>query len=84
TAPSGPTLQTPALATDSSQPSPGRDSREAAHLQAFQAYAAHAQELALHQAHSAADPNTQRAAIADWLYWQHVAGLLDSALCNAS
>nr|VTP00784.1 ESX-1 secretion-associated protein EspK [Mycobacterium kansasii] len=58
--------------------------REAAHLQAFQAYAAHAQELALHQAHSAADPNTQRAAIADWLYWQHVAGLLDSALCNAS
>ncbi|WP_373202813.1 secretion protein EspK [Mycobacterium marinum] len=58
--------------------------REAAHLRAFQAYAAHAQELALHLAHCAADPDTARAAIADWLYWQHVAGLLGSALCNAA
>ncbi len=58
--------------------------REAAHLRAFQAYAAHAQEFALHLAHCAADPDTARAAIADWLYWQHVAGLLGSALCNAA
>ncbi|MDC8983997.1 secretion protein EspK [Mycobacterium marinum] len=58
--------------------------REAAHLRAFQAYAAHAQELALHLAHCAADPDTARAATADWLYWQHVAGLLGSALSTAA
>ncbi|WP_142272202.1 secretion protein EspK [Mycobacterium shinjukuense] len=58
--------------------------REVAHLRAFHAFAAHSQELALHQAHSAADPQAQRGAVADWLYWRHVAGLLDSALAGSS
>jgi hypothetical protein len=57
--------------------------REAPHLRAFHAYATHCRELALHQAYSAADPETQRPAVEDWLYWQYVAGLLDSALSDA-
>ncbi len=58
--------------------------REAAHLRAFRAYAAHSQEIALHQAHSATEPGVQRPAVADWLYWQYVSGLLDRALAAAS
>ncbi|QUR69436.1 secretion protein EspK [Mycobacterium spongiae] len=58
--------------------------REAAHLRAFRAYALHSQEIALHQAHLATEPEAQRAAVADWLYWRYVAGLLDSALSEAS
>lgn len=54
--------------------------REAAHLRAFRAYAAHSQEIALHQAHTATDAAVQRVAVADWLYWQYVTGLLDRAL----
>lgn len=57
--------------------------REVAHLRAFHAFAVHAQELALHQAHGAADPEAQRPAVADWMYWRYVAGLLDSALSDA-
>ncbi|OBF23139.1 secretion protein EspK [Mycobacterium kubicae] len=58
--------------------------REVAHLRAFRAYAVHCQEIALHQAYQAGDAAAQRPAVADWLYWRHVAGLLDSALADAS
>jgi hypothetical protein len=54
--------------------------REVAHLRAFHAYAAHSQELALHQAYGAADPEAQRPAVEDFMYWRYVAGLLESAL----
>ncbi len=54
--------------------------RGAAHLQAFVAYAEHAQELALYRAHIAPDATTQRAAIADWVYWQHLSVLMTDAL----
>lgn len=50
--------------------------RAGVHLRAFVAYAEHAQELALHRAHVAADAAAQRAAIADWVYWQHLAVLM--------
>lgn len=42
------------------------------------------QEIALHQAHTATDAAVQRVAVADWLYWQYVTGLLDRALAAAS
>lgn len=58
--------------------------REVAHLRAFRAYAEHWQEIALHQAYSAADAEAQRPAVADWLYWRYVAGLLANALADAS
>jgi hypothetical protein len=54
--------------------------REVAHLRAFHAYAAHSQELALHQAYGVADPEAQRPAVEDFMYWRYVAGLLESAL----
>jgi hypothetical protein len=54
--------------------------RAAAHLQAFVTYAEHAQELALHRAHTAPDAVTQRAAIADWIYWQHLSVLMSDAI----
>ncbi|MDT5221370.1 MAG: hypothetical protein QOF15_3475 [Mycobacterium sp.] len=54
--------------------------REVAHLRAFHAYAAHSQELALHQAYGAADPEAQRPAVEDFMYWRCIAGLLESAL----
>lgn len=57
--------------------------REAPHLRAFHAYATDRRDFALHQAHSAANAETQRPAVEDWLYWQYVAGLLDSALSDA-
>ncbi|MEO3759572.1 secretion protein EccK [Mycobacterium sp. B14F4] len=46
-------------------------------LQAFVTYAEHVQELALHRAHTATEAADQRAAIADWIYWQHL-GVLNS------
>ncbi|BBX98861.1 hypothetical protein MLAC_41550 [Mycobacterium lacus] len=58
--------------------------REAAHLRAFHAYAAHAQDVAVDEGHTAPDPPTQRSAVADWLYWKHLTGLLDAALADAS
>lgn len=61
--------------------SPGR---QAAHLRAFHRYVEHAQEIVLNEAHIAADPADQRSAVADWLYWKHVAGLLTAALSDAS
>ncbi|WP_341329475.1 hypothetical protein [Mycobacterium shinjukuense] len=50
--------------------------REAAHLRAFRSYATHARELALHHAHAAAAPRVQLPAVADWLYWHYIVGLL--------
>ncbi|SOJ56775.1 ESX-1 secretion-associated protein EspK [Mycobacterium simulans] len=57
--------------------------REVAHLRAFQAFAAHCRQLAWHKAYRAADPESRRAAVADWLYWHSVVGLLGSALSAA-
>ncbi|KUI22413.1 hypothetical protein AU194_06495 [Mycobacterium sp. GA-2829] len=54
--------------------------RGAAHLEAMVAYANHAQELALHKAQTAADAETQRAAIADWVYWQHISVVSSDAI----
>lgn len=54
--------------------------RGTAHLQAFLTYAHHAQELALHRAHNATEPEPQRQAIADWVYWQHLAVLVNDGL----
>lgn len=50
------------------------------HLEAFVKYADHAQELALHKAHTALDAADQRAAIADWVYWQHLGVLMSDAI----
>ncbi len=50
------------------------------HLQAFVTYANHAQQQALFRAHTATDGPTQRAAIADWVYWQHLSVLMSEAL----
>ncbi|MCV7409422.1 hypothetical protein AWC05_10295 [Mycobacterium florentinum] len=36
-------------------------------------------ELAGNDAHAAADPVALRGAVDDWLYWKHLAGLLDAA-----
>jgi hypothetical protein len=58
--------------------------RGTAHLQAFVAYAEHAQELAVYQAHTATDGARQRAAIADWVYWQHLSVLMSDALSDAT
>lgn len=44
------------------------------------AYADHAQELALHKAQTAVDATAQRAAIADWVYWQHVSVMSNDAI----
>ncbi|OBA71730.1 hypothetical protein A5641_10285 [Mycobacterium sp. 1554424.7] len=75
----------PLLWFDAMKPFMSRASgREVAHLGAFQAYAAAAQEAVLSEAHTAVEPATQRSAVADWLYWKHVTGLLNAALANAS
>ncbi|WP_341477075.1 hypothetical protein [Mycobacterium ahvazicum] len=58
--------------------------RQAPHLQAFAAYVAHAQHVVRGDAHAAADPAELRSAIADWLYWNNLAGLLDAALSPVS
>ncbi len=54
--------------------------RGVAHLEAFIEYADHAQDLALYRAHTAADGAAQRAAIADWVYWQHLSVLMSDAI----
>ncbi len=54
--------------------------RAGAHLKAFITYADHAQALALYRAHTATDAATQRAAIADWVYWQHLSVLMADAI----
>lgn len=59
--------------------------RAVPHLRAFVSYANHSQQLALHQAHNAAEPADQRIAIADWVYWQHLKTLMSDAIgANAS
>lgn len=54
--------------------------RAGAHLKAMVNYADHLQTVALHRAHHAQDAELQRAAIADWIYWQHVSVLSSDAL----
>lgn len=54
--------------------------RGAAHLRAFITYANHAQELAIYRAHTAEDAATQRSAIADWIYWQHLSVLISDGV----
>ena len=54
--------------------------RAVVHLEAFIKYADHAQDLALHKAHTALDAETQRAAIADWVYWQHLSVIMSDAI----
>ena len=54
--------------------------RGVAHLEAFVAYADHAQELAVHRAHMAGDAVAQRAAISDWVYWQRLSVLISDSL----
>ncbi|KWX66152.1 secretion protein EccK [Mycobacterium sp. NAZ190054] len=54
--------------------------RSVPHLKAFVTYAAHAQEIALYNAHTAAEPADQRRAIADWVYWQHLEVLMNDAV----
>ena len=53
--------------------------RSGVHLAAFIKYAEHAQVLALHRAQTAPAPDDQRRAIADWVYWQHLAVLISDA-----
>jgi len=53
--------------------------RQAPHLKAFHAYVAHAQEAVVNDARTAVDPVARRCAVADWLYWKHLTGLLDTA-----
>jgi|GEM_PF-889787 len=56
--------------------------RGARQLEAFATYAAHAQGLLLHRAHCAVHAVEQRAAVADWLYWHHLYGLLGEAMAR--
>jgi hypothetical protein len=58
--------------------------REDAHLRAFSAYAAYAQYAALKQARRRVDAEARRSAMADWLYWKHLAELHDTALSDPS
>ncbi|KLO34914.1 hypothetical protein ABW17_25030 [Mycobacterium nebraskense] len=80
-----PADQRPMLWFDVMKPLASRSpGRQAAHLRAFHRYAEHAQEVFVTEAHTAADPVAQRAAVAEWLYWKHLAGLLTAALSDAS
>lgn len=54
--------------------------REIAQLKALRIHADHREGLAIHAAHTATDPVVQRTAIADGLYWNRLAALMDSAL----
>ncbi|WP_231976684.1 secretion protein EccK [Mycobacterium sp. E740] len=53
-------------------------------LRHFVTYADHAQQLALHRAHTATEAADQRAAIADWIYWQHLSVLASDAIAAAA
>ncbi|BBX17922.1 secretion protein EccK [Mycolicibacterium duvalii] len=50
------------------------------HLAAMRTYCDHAMHLALHKAQTATDVAEQRAAIADWVYWQHESSIISEAL----
>ena len=54
------------------------------HLEAFVNYADHAQEQALYRAHTAREAVAQRAAIADWIYWQHLSVLISDSLAGSA
>lgn len=54
------------------------------HLEAFVNYADHAQEQALYRAHTATEAVAQRAAIADWIYWQHLSVLISDSLAGSA
>ncbi len=58
--------------------------RNVAHLRAFVSYSDHVRELALYRAHRAPDTAAQRAAIADWMYWQHLGVLMASSLAESA
>jgi hypothetical protein len=64
----------------------GHPNRQAAHLRAFASYAAFSRNLALKNAHGKADSDTQRSAVADWLYWKRVTDLIKAFMqeVNAS
>jgi hypothetical protein len=59
------------------------EGRETLHLKAFGPYAALERDIALAAAHTAAETDARRTAVADWLYWRHVGELLHSALGGA-
>jgi hypothetical protein len=56
--------------------------RQAAHLRAFQTYAACAEGAVLREAHTTVDPAARRSAVAEWLYWKHLTELLNAALAD--
>ncbi|WP_454787520.1 secretion protein EccK [Mycolicibacterium lutetiense] len=58
--------------------------RVAVQLQAMVAYGQHMYEVAMHTAYTATDGPSQREAIADALYWQHVSVLNSDALGEPS
>lgn len=58
-------------------------SRQAAHLRAFMIYSAEAEESALRRAHGSTDSPARRKAVADWLYWNRIIGLLRALLQEA-
>lgn len=57
--------------------------RVKAHLEAMQTYSERAMEQALFKAQTEPDLHAQRAAIADWVYWQHQSSILAEALDTA-
>lgn len=54
--------------------------RAGVHLEAMSTYSVQAMELALSQAQAEPEFAAQRAAIADWVYWQHQHSILAEAL----
>lgn len=60
----------------------GASNRGQVHLQAFLAYAEHAQEWAVYEAHAVGDGPGQRRAVADFIYWQHVGQLVADAIAE--
>lgn len=50
------------------------------HLRAFLDYAVHAQEHAIYIGHTAAQPEGQRRAVSEFIYWQHVGQLTADAI----
>ncbi|WP_254849222.1 hypothetical protein [Mycobacterium sp. GA-1841] len=60
----------------------GASNRGQVHLQAFLAYAAHAQEWAVYEAHAVGDGPGQRRAVADFIYWQHIGQLVADAIAE--
>ena len=59
------------------------EGRETLHLKAFGPSAALERDIALAAAHTAAETDARRTAVADWLYWRHVGELLHSAVGGA-